>query len=333
MGLSPQVVKRLAFIRFLYNQGLEQAARPQPLASTALLSFHDAVEMFLLLAAEHLDVNLSNGVNFDGYFGEIRRDAGIELPARPAMRRMNRSRVNFKHHGSIPSATDLEQCRADVATFFTDATQMVFGVDFTSVEMIDLVTQQLALAKLREAEACAAQGEYVEALALLSEAFDGLLDDYSDRKRSASGSSPYRWWPPENSFAFPSIGRIYGRGHDDQMVARTSDLAKQTEQIDLALKEMQRAMRVLAMGIDYRRYARFYLLVPYIACFMDGRREVRAIPGLQAGDDEYQFCKQFVIESALQLAELDFDLDVLALYREHARREREAQQAQIPAAE
>jgi hypothetical protein len=99
------------------------------------------------------------------------------------------------------------------------------------------------------------------------------------------------------------------------------------------LKEMQRAMQVLATGIDYRRYSRFYLLVPYIARFMDGRREVRSIPGLHVGDDEYQFCKQFVIESALQLAELDFDLDVLALYREHSRREREAQQAQAPATE
>lgn len=53
-ALNSSTVRRLAFIRFFYGQGLEQAGRPQPMAATALLSFHDAVEMFLLLAAEHL---------------------------------------------------------------------------------------------------------------------------------------------------------------------------------------------------------------------------------------------------------------------------------------
>ena len=120
-----------------------------------------------------------------------------------------------------------------------------------------------ALEKLRDAEAHAAQGDYVGALALLSEAFDGLLDDYSDRKRSSSGSSPYKWWPPDWPFSFPSIPSFYGRDHDAQMVQRTENLAKQTEQINHALREMQRAMRVLSVSLDYRRYARFQLLVPH----------------------------------------------------------------------
>jgi hypothetical protein len=109
--LSPNTIKRLAFIRFLYGQGLEQAVRPQPLAATALLSFHDAVEMFLLLATEHLRVNLDRNTTFDGYWTQVAAQASVQLPSRNAMRRMNNSRVNFKHHGSIPSATDLDQFR------------------------------------------------------------------------------------------------------------------------------------------------------------------------------------------------------------------------------
>jgi hypothetical protein len=195
VALSPQVVRRLAFIRFLHTEGLEHARRAQPLASTALPMFHDAVEMFLLLAAEHLGVTLPKHVDFEGYFNEITKATGLQLPARNAMRRMNNSRVNFKHHGSIPSATDLEQFRADVTTFLTDATQMIFQADFARLDMIDLVTQQSALEKLRDAEAHAGQGDYTEALALLSEAFDGLLDDYAGRKLAANGSSPYTWLP------------------------------------------------------------------------------------------------------------------------------------------
>lgn len=67
VALSPQEAKRLGLIRFMYLQGLEQAGRPHPLSSQALLSFHESVEMFLLLAAEHLNVSLPKSVNFEGY--------------------------------------------------------------------------------------------------------------------------------------------------------------------------------------------------------------------------------------------------------------------------
>lgn len=305
MPISPQETKRLALIRFLYMDGLEQVARPAPLSSQALLSFHDTVEMFLLLAAEHLSVNLSRGVNFDGYFSEIKASSDVEIPLRPAMRRMNNSRVNLKHHGSIPSDADLEQFRADVTTFLTDATQLVFQADFTRIDMVDLVTQQDAADKLRKAETQAGQGDYVEALATLSEAFDGLLDDYASRKIGLNGGSPYAWGPP----APPGLGiRLKGRDHDPEVV-------KRLEYVNSRVNDMQRPMRVMAMGVDYRRYARFKMLVPQILRFLDGRREVRPVPGFQLGDDEYQFCKQFVIETALHLAELDFDLNLAAFYR------------------
>lgn len=256
MAFSQQEVKRLAFIRFLYSQGLEQAARPQPLNAPGLLSFHDAVEMFLLLAGEHLKVNYSKGVNFEGYFTEIEKATGVVLPSRPAMRRMNSSRVNFKHHGSIPSAQDLAQFQADVTTFLTDATKLVFQADFAGIDMVDLVTQQDVAAKLREAETQAQQGGYHQALALLSEAFDGLLDDYADRKIGANGS-PYRWWPLHPGAAPHVYHSIFGGGHDAQLVRRTDGLLTQAKRMDAALSKMERSMRVIAMGLDYRRYARF----------------------------------------------------------------------------
>jgi hypothetical protein len=206
-ALDPNVVRRLAFIRFLYTQGLEQARRPQPLAATALPNFHDAVEMFLLLAAEHLKVNLPKGMTFDSYWDQIEKQSGTQLPGRPAMRRMNNSRVNFKHHGSIPSATDLEQFRGDVTTFLSDATQLVFAADFLNLDMIDLVTQQDAVTRLRQAEEHAGRGDYTEALALLSEGFDDLLSDYAGRKRTASGSTPYAFGPEHGSRFWHLIGR------------------------------------------------------------------------------------------------------------------------------
>jgi len=317
-ALNPNTVRRLAFIRFLYGQGLEQARRPQPLAAAALLSFHDAVEMFLLLAAEHLSVNLDRNTTFDGYWTQIAAQSSVQLPSRNAMRRMNNSRVNFKHHGSIPSATDLDQFRGDVTTFFTDATRAVFAADFTSLDMTDLVTQQAALTKIRDAEPSASQGDYIEAIALLWEALDDLLDDYAERKRTSYDTTAFSFGP-EHRFGTYAVNHItkIDPSFDNHISAMTE-----------AIRQMRGALRILAVGLDYRRYARFDTLRPRVDRFTDGHREVRPMPGLPLGDEEYQFCKLFVIEAAIHLAEMDFDLNLEDLWQEHQRKSRQAQATQ-----
>ncbi|MEV6831226.1 hypothetical protein [Amycolatopsis sp. NPDC051102] len=65
--LDANVMRRLAFIRFLYDQSMDQVNQPEPLPATAILSFHDAVELFLRLSAEHLKQNLPSRVDFAEY--------------------------------------------------------------------------------------------------------------------------------------------------------------------------------------------------------------------------------------------------------------------------
>jgi hypothetical protein len=189
----------------------------------------------------------------------------------------------------------------------------VFGADFLSLDMTDLVTQQAAVTRLRDAERHAHLGDYTEALAQLSEAFDELLSDYADRKRTASGSTLYTFGPK------------HGFGH---ITARpNSQFADRVKKLTNAADRMQRAIRVLTVGLDYRLYARFEMLLPQVDYYMDGHRKVHPLPGFEAGDDEYQFCRQFVIETALHLAEMDFNLDLREVWRQYR-----AQQRAVPPA-
>jgi hypothetical protein len=48
--LDALTMNRLAFVRMEYQQGVEQARRPEPLSFASLLLFHDCVELFLVLA-------------------------------------------------------------------------------------------------------------------------------------------------------------------------------------------------------------------------------------------------------------------------------------------
>ncbi len=43
-------------------------------------------------------------------------------------------------------------------------------------------------------------------------------------------------------------------------------------------------------------------------------------PRLQPGDEEYQFCKLFVVEAAIRFAEMNFDLDIEGLWTEQQRK-------------
>jgi hypothetical protein len=82
-------MNHLAFIRMLYQQGIEQARRPEPLSFASLLSFHDSVELFLVLAADHLGASLPRrDPNFLDYWQILRRTETSRLassfPARQA---------------------------------------------------------------------------------------------------------------------------------------------------------------------------------------------------------------------------------------------------------
>lgn len=130
--LSPTTIQRLTFVRFLHEQGITQSSQPEPLSAAAVLSFQDAVEHLLLIAADHLKVNLPTSMQFLQYWERLNPalPTGQELPNKQALDRVNKIRVALKHYGTIPSTQAIQQAKADVSTFFTDATKMIFDVDF-----------------------------------------------------------------------------------------------------------------------------------------------------------------------------------------------------------
>jgi hypothetical protein len=65
-SLSSELMRRLAFVRYLYEQASEQSRGPEPLATVAVLTLHDAAEMFLQIVAEHHQVSIKKRKNVHG---------------------------------------------------------------------------------------------------------------------------------------------------------------------------------------------------------------------------------------------------------------------------
>jgi hypothetical protein len=176
MPLNQKIVSRLAFIRFMHHQGVQQSRLPEPQSSVSVLTLHDAVEAFLLLAGEHLGCPGSR--EFEKYWDALspaKISNGVNLTVKQGMVRLNKVRVALKHHGAHPNAATITQIAEDASTFFAANTRLVFDVDYDQASMADLIEQEKVRDLVRLAETTTAAGDLVKAMITLSDACDLLL--------------------------------------------------------------------------------------------------------------------------------------------------------------
>ena len=144
--LDPAKMNRLAFIRLLYLQGIEQYRKPRPLSAASILTFHDSTELFLILAADHLQAGpVARDSGLLQYWTVLRPRrgfVGVELSGQHGIARLISVRNNFKHLGALPSAEDVDDARSSVTGFLEDDAPKVFGLEFSGIDMADVVPQE-----------------------------------------------------------------------------------------------------------------------------------------------------------------------------------------------
>ncbi len=306
--IDPLIMKRLAFIQMLYQQGIDQSHLPEPLNAASMLTLHDASELFLVLASEKLGTSLPRMVPFMDYWKRLSPDnlpGGVALSAQQGMERLNDLRNGLKHRGTLPSTAAIDQACGDVHGFLEDNTLAVFGIPFTDIDMAEVIPQPAVRDKVRAASTAAASGDRVEGVGLLAEAYyemfgAGGMPVPRDVPRfgvtvtsrlSDSQISAILWQPPDVRVRRPAGG------------AHT--LAEQIGKVTHAVEEMQQGLRVMALGIDYRQFYRFKVLTPDIVYFVDGHSERHSIDGYSPTSEEFEYCRQFIITVALRMAELE----------------------------
>jgi hypothetical protein len=282
-------MRRLGFIRHLYDLAMEQSRQPQPQCAASILTFHDCVEFWLQLAAEHVSVGAAKDTPFMAYWQRINdKLTSGQLGYDAEMRRLNTTRADFKHHGMFPGPMAIEMARAAVTGFFEDSTPIVFGIGFSAISMVNLVACEAARQSLREANALIVSGQLNEALTKTAIAFAQLLQDYAERVYSKFGRYP----------------RFF-RAYEKDMGLEQAYLDKML----MAGTDLEHEMKVPSLELDYRRYTRFWLLTPL--AFEDEYRDLETAG--QTGErsltqEDCHFCVDFVIDSAIRLQEFDFDV-------------------------
>jgi hypothetical protein len=309
--LPAHVVERLGYIRYLHQEGTEQARRPHPMSSAAILSLHDAVELFYVLALDYKGIQVSPRTPFENLWVDLVKEVP-NLSGRRGMERLNRVRVNHKHHGSIPGSRQIADACTDVDAFLAANTQAVFSVDYDTVTMADVVPQQSVRSKVQNAATAEACGDRREAMGLLAEAFDELFNPHihayvhpSPLRFGKTLTWPIRLRAGETRAVLAWLrGDSKGGGRGDPR-----GLADQIEATTEFAADAQVALRVMTLGIDFPRYLRFEQLTPSTYSTA-GNPHGRNYPdGYDPTEDHFHFCQTFVIEVALRVAEVNAYLD------------------------
>jgi hypothetical protein len=296
-ALDKSTTGRLAFSKYLYNLGVEQSTSAEPMNSVSLLMMHDAVELFLQAACEYLDIGKPQ-VEFMAYWDVLKDklpDGG--LSQRESMRRLNKARVALKHQGTMPSRLDIEAFRASVTNFFEENTPRVFGVQFATISLIDLVACEPARSKLKEAQREIEEHKIEAALSDCCLAFHFLLDDYEDRIMNRLGESTVF------SDHMESLRRHGGHHYPE--------LQDFVDNIRELFDYLHDTVKILSLGIDYQKYVKFTRLTPNATKMSDGHYEVTWRRRRGAKNDltkhHADYCLSFVIEAALVLQRMDLE--------------------------
>jgi hypothetical protein len=297
------ILKRLAFIKYLFGQALEQSKRPEPLASIAVLSVHNSVELFLQLSTETLDCKDSN--NFMDYWDSIslKLPNGQILPQKESMRRLNKARVALKHSGIYSSKLDIDSHLESARTFFDESTPMVFAMSFTDVSLADYIQIDTVKQRVKQAEANILESDIDKAIDNLGIAFSELLLDYEDNGMQHRQSSPFNFGDSLASYK----GTFWGSHQKDSSFGL--QFPAFAKKVANSISEMQKAIKILALGIDYRRYLKFNSMLPSISKSLDGTyRTVRSnfSPAYQATKDDAEFGLNFVIEVSIAFQDFDY---------------------------
>ncbi len=174
---SEIIIRRLALIKYLYKIGEQQSKQAETIAGFSILAFHDCIEMFLLLVAEHNDVK-SDNISFMGFW-----DKFPNLTLKESMRAVKDRRVSAKHKGQFPSKSDIDISRISVTDFLEQNSKIQFGIEFKDVSLLDLIKNEQVKDYLKKAQEYIQTNKFNESIIYSGIAFDELIHFYESNKR------------------------------------------------------------------------------------------------------------------------------------------------------
>ncbi|HUU87949.1 MAG TPA: hypothetical protein VMX17_09360 [Candidatus Glassbacteria bacterium] len=300
--MKQDIIKRLAFIKYLYEMGEKHSYQSEPINSLSILSFHDAVEFFFQLCCMKLKISQKD-IKFMEYFDFIdKKLEGLNksaLSQKGSIRNLNDTRGLMKHRGVRPSKSDIENFRVTTSIFFNENCKIVFEIDFSKISLIDLIEYKQTKEYLEKALKCFQEDKIQDCLKGLAISFEYLMLDFEldIRNKQKSLSRPLLL---DDLF----IGSMLMWYHPHMPDSPTKTLAIELEKV---INNVKKILKFIVLGIDYKKCVKFKIITPSTALMDDGSYKF-FLNQNSLTKDEFDFCFNFIIESTLKLQEFSAEI-------------------------
>jgi hypothetical protein len=300
MANNDIIIRRLALIKYLFQKGVEASKAADIVAGFSILSFHDSIEMFLILAAESKDIKNFKAFSFMEFWSKI-----PDLTLRNQIEALKDRRVAIKHRGQFPSRQDIEISRINTTDFLVENTRIIFNMDFNSISLADLIASDSVRSLVKAAEEKLSNQDIFGSLCDSRFAFHVLFSEYENSK------SPYQYWQ-----SIMEIGNKVGDEYKSLIGNDTKLGVRWFKEISETTNKIRDILKYTSLGVDYRKYVFFTAVTPYMSVYCK-RNECGFEPHFMSQNeyeyrhrlrvDNAQLCIDFVIECALKIQDFDFD--------------------------
>ena len=294
------ILKRLSIIKSVYNSAVNQAEKPEITSFTALLSFHDSIDMFMNLAAEHRNIANRRSLFLMDHYNFM-----TDLTLQSSVKKINDRRNNLKHNGQIPAKIEIDESKTTATTFFKDNTPIVFGFDFDTVSLAQLVANQNVRDFIIAAEGFYDKGNYKEAIISVAKAY-GMLEEIHSLDLSKEGS--HNFW--ERGYV-SSLPKATSQGEWFIQSPFDENNRLKIDETLLALNQIYRqnflfifsALQNMTLGVDYRDIVRFKRIVPSVVAETPEGELITSpiVNEEQLTQEKAAFAIQFVIDFAFKV--------------------------------
>lgn len=178
------------------SRSYAESARSESLM-IALVLMQDAVELFLIAAAEHVPNTGKPDRPLMDLFANVSTalPSGQQLPYQGRIKALNKARVGLKHHATVPDAREVEKLLNTANSFLEEATEIVFDENWSRISLASLIEHESAKDLILYAEELFDNDEFLECIIECRKAFYELFEWDCD-------ISQFQEDPPQNAFAW-----------------------------------------------------------------------------------------------------------------------------------
>lgn len=305
MAINKEILlKRLSVVKLLFRNANEITQQSELTAYLSILSFHDAVDMYLNIAVEHLELKPKS--RNETYLKDL-----IELIPnirhKSSMLKLNMNRNSIKHNSVSLGRLEVDSAKLNTFEFFNDNTKEIFDFEFEDISLFELLKYEKTKQLLTQAQIALHKGNFDEGVLFSADAFNNLIKDYKENKHNPFTTARFEFTKKVNY----SPGSFMEEKHKIEQ-----RLEPTIKEINQNFSNINSALEILALGLDYRKYAKYRAIVPSYFIFdkTANTYNYHSHYGKHWSKENVEFLIDYVIDSALKLQDFEFDVIELQNY-------------------